>query len=292
MSAPPTPFRFTGPFRQSHLQDYCTCPRLFYYAHVKQLEPEYHSASALIGQAVHATVRDLHALSLWTEPAIRDRVQHHVHGLKEEIAKANGHLRWKSDPAATIEEAGDYLSIYAAKPHNQAAEILWAEEEWSCTIGDYPFTGRIDQVRRQDGKLILVDFKTSSYRPHELYLRRAYQLSIYAYAVREHFGRPPDEIWHYQLKDHLPYRRSGSWGKAGTERGPAIYVTHRTDADLTYLEQDISRICAAIRFGHHYRRPANLGACNGFCPYTQTCLGELEAPDLHPETIHLLEEVI
>ena len=284
--------RFSGPFHQSHLMDYETCPRMFYFRHVRQLAPEYTSAAQFIGQSVHATIQDIHAHRLNTPGSIRSVFLDHCRTHKEETAKLNGSLRWDGDPKEVLDEAVQYLTCYASKPQNQEANILFAEHEWECEIGKYAFAGRIDQVREVNGKLILIDFKTSAYRPHEEFLRRSYQLSLYAYALWKTIGRIPDAIWHYQLKDHLIYRRSGSWGKIGDERGPAIYVTHRTEADLRYLETDVARLCAAIRFGLHFRRPANLGACNGFCRYTQTCLGEIESPLLSPSTIHLLEEVL
>lgn len=284
--------RFNGVFHQSHLTDYEVCPRMFYFRHVRQLEPESIHAAQFIGQAVHATIKDIHAEGMHRESDIRSRFLAHCRSHRQEVEKLNGNLQWNGDPREQFDEAIQYLTVYASKPDNQTAQVLYAEQDWECQIGRYCFAGRIDQVRRQSGKIILVDFKTSSYRPSDVFLRRSYQLSLYAYALWKVFDCLPDEIWLYHLKDHLPYRRSGSWGKAGTEKGPAIYRTHRSQADLEYLETDVSRICAAIRFGLYFRRPANLGSCNGFCQYTKTCLGEIESPILPASTITTIEEVI
>lgn len=284
--------RFSGPFRQSNLTDYEVCPRMFYYAHVRGMQPESVHASMIVGQAVHATIEEIHQRRLVEESDIRRAFFNAFTREKESVAHLNGSLRWKDDPHDVLDEAGTYLTAYASKSWNQEVRILYAERKWQCLIGKYDFEGRIDQVRLQDGKLILVDFKTSSYRPNEDYLRRSYQFSLYAYALWKVFDRMPDEIWHYQLKDHLPYKRSGAWGKAGTDKGPAIYRTYRSEAELQYLEKDVSRICAAIKFGLYFRRPANLGSCNGFCQYTNTCLGEIESPVLPASTITTIEEVI
>lgn len=284
--------RFEGPFHQSHLMDYEVCPRLFYYAHIRKVEPESVSAAQIVGQAVHATIPGIHNRRLVNESDIRRAFFTNFTREKEAVAHLNGSLSWDDNPREVLDEVGTYLTIYAGKEVNQQANVLFSEYPWSCHVGRYPFAGTIDQVREENGRLILVDFKTSSYRPTEEFLRRSYQLSLYAYALSKTCDRPPDEIWYYQLKDHLPYKRSGSWGKSGEERGPAIYKTFRSEADLRYLEKDVARICAAIRFSHFFRRPANLGACTGFCRYTATCLGEMESPVLSPSTIHTIEEVL
>ena len=286
------PHRFNGPYRQSHLADYTVCPRKFYFTHIRELEPEGVRASQIIGQAAHATIQTIHEQHLVEEADIRRAFFMSFSREKESVAHLNGQLRWDNDPQEVMDEAGTYLTAYAAKPFNQEARILHAEYQWFCQVGRYPFTGRIDQVREHEGKMILVDFKTSSYRPTEEFLRRSYQLSLYAYALWKGYGTPPAEIWHYQLKDHLPYKRSGSWGKTGTERGSGVYITHRSEADLEYLEKDVSRICAAMRFGLYFRRPANLGSCHGFCQHTDVCLGEMESPLLPASTISTIEEVI
>ena len=286
------PHRFNGPYRQSHLADYTVCPRKFYFTHVRELEPETVHASQIIGQAVHATIKEIHEHKLVEQKDIHWAFLKHYSTEREEIKRVNGTLHWSGDPKEVLEEAGIYLTAYANKPFNQEARILHAEYKWACQVGHYPFTGIIDQVREHEGKMILVDFKTSSYRPAEEFLRRSYQLSLYAYALWKEYGHPPDEIWHYHLKDHLPYKRSGSWGKTGTERGPGVYITHRSEADLEYLEKDVARICAAMRFGLYFRRPANLGSCHGFCQHTDVCLGEMESPLLPASTISTIEEVL
>ena len=101
----------------------------------------------------------------------------------------------------------------------------------------------------------------------------------------------PDEIWYYQLKDHLPYKRRYKDRKAGEERGPAIYRTYRTEEDLAYLEKDLCRVCQAIRFNIFFRAPSQVGSCNGFCRFKDVCLGEMETPTLSQSQLEAIKEV-
>ena len=58
-------------FYQSHLVDYETCPRMFYFRHIRSLDPESIHASQIIGVAVHATIKDIHDRQLVAESDIQ-----------------------------------------------------------------------------------------------------------------------------------------------------------------------------------------------------------------------------
>ena len=62
--------RFEGPFHQSDIQLYLKCPRMFYYEKLLGLKPEYVTAAAIFGSAIHRTIEDIHQYALRGEELI------------------------------------------------------------------------------------------------------------------------------------------------------------------------------------------------------------------------------
>ena len=280
--------RFEESFHHSDIEMYLKCPRMFYYEKILGMAPEYTTAAAVFGSAIHRTIEDIHHYRLKGEDLIQRSLKHRLNQIVEE---AEEEIQWRGEYEERFNEAVLYLPVYASKDFNEKASVVAAEQTFEVRVGRYTFEGTFDQLRRFEGLLILVDFKSGGWRPAEEFLRRSYQLSLYAYAVWKEYGQIPDEIWWYQLKDHLPYKRSYKGKKAGEEKGPAIYKTYRTQEDLEYLEQDLKRVCQAIRFNIFFRAPAQVGSCNGFCRFKEVCLGEMEAPGLSRSQLEALKEV-
>ena len=280
--------RYEGPFHQSHIALYLKCPRMFYYEKVRGMKPEYVTASAIFGRGIHRAIEDIHGYRLGKEELIRRSLKYRLDQVVDETEEE---IQWRGEYEERFEDAVTYLSVYASKEVNREARVLAAEQSFRLDIGSYTFEGTYDQLRNRDDQLILVDFKSGDWRPSEDFLRRSYQLSLYAYAIWKECGRIPDEIWWYQLKDHLPYKRAYKGKQAGEERGPAIYKTFRTEQDLAYLENDLRRVCQAIRFNMFFRSPSQVGSCNGFCRFKDECLGEMESPGLSRSQLDTIKEV-
>ena len=296
--------RFDRPFRQSDITTYLICPRMFYYQEILGIPSEYRSGAMIVGSATHAVIEKIHAERMEDEQVIGSALWNAIEA--EERAE-NVPVFWKDgEKENRFTEALKTLTGYVAKPVNREAEILLSEGSFEVSIGRYPFTGTVDQVRWYGDKLILVEFKLSSMRPSEEFLRRSYQLSVYAYALVYgifrnsksakpfSFDRSPDEIWLYHLKDHCVYKRTSGNNKKGTEKGPAVYKTYRTEQDLVYLKEDLARICGSIRRNIFFRNPSLYGSCTGFCHYQAVCLGEMEQPKItraHIKALNKLEEV-
>ncbi len=282
--------RFEGPFHHSDIQLYLTCPRIFYYEKILGIAPEYATAAAIFGTAVHRVIEDVHSKELSSrfhiERSLKER-------LNEVVDETELPIMWRGEYDKRFSEAVEYLFRYSLANFNRNASILASERRFKVEIGRYAFEGQIDQVRGTSQELlILVEYKSGDYRPDKDFLKRSYQLSIYAYAVWKIYGKIPDEIWLYHLKDHLPYKRRQGDSQAGEERGPAVYKTNRSEQDLIYLEKDLARVCQAIRFNMFYRSPAQWGSCNGFCRFKEFCLGEIETPEFSEAEMKVIEEAI
>lgn len=98
-------------------------------------------------------------------------------------------------------EQGFFYLDNISFPHQQ---VLGVEEEMSFVFADKPWTGFIDVITNDDGKLVVVDHKSRTLKPRtkrskptksdaELddYLR---QLYVYSAAVKDRYGRYPDAL--------------------------------------------------------------------------------------------------
>lgn len=148
--------------------------------------------------------------------------------------------------------------------NNRDADIL--ESEWafpntkgeSYSIDRYPIKGIIDQVRRQpNGKLLIVDLKTSKDKPDPLLLRSDPQFTFYWAAAREKYGEEPELAWL-----HL---RTGE-----------LIKTRRTEADLEIVREMLHE--GQVRVDNKmFAR--NIGFSCKYCPFINDCLGPLAAGD-------------
>jgi len=129
-------------------------------------------------------------------------------------------VSWPDDPDAKdalknqfIEEGSEILANYCRISENRRAKVLISEQEFTVHIGKYMFKGIIDQVREHpDGKIELLDFKTSKRMPSQNSFMRSYQFAVYALALRDgqfdngdQFGSAPNIITWYHLRDLNEY---------------------------------------------------------------------------------------
>lgn len=123
------------------------------------------------------------------------------------------------------------------------------------SIGTHRIKGVIDQIwRRPDGRLLIVDLKTSKQKPDHLMLRADPQFTLYWHAAREKFGEEPLMAW-YHLRT-----------------GELIY-TKRTANDLLIAKEMLEEAKVKVT-SKMFARNINYH-CN-FCPYMTACLGELD----------------
>jgi hypothetical protein len=307
------PNKFEGPFRQSVINDYMICQRRFYYAHILGLEREFRSPYLIYGTAMHEAIAMLHKKEFSLENA--DDYLRHLIELAE--AKEASPVAWKNREAEIADWLPDNISIlhhYWEKDYNRECQVILSEAQFEVKIGPFPFTGTIDQLRRQGSEVHLWDFKTGTAAIPQVYVDLDYQTSIYAYACAYgtfklpsgdfKFGTIPDRVGIYKLNDHLPYKNnSGKNGKKGEERGPARYGSTRTQADFDATIRDLGFICRSI-VGPHYgakglvkggsfaRNPINVGGLQtcGQCPFQGECTADRKSAEIITEEITLTDE--
>lgn len=270
--------KFEGPFHQSHIADYCTCPMYFRLRHIDEIQPETAPAYMFFGIVMHKAIHVLHQckdLDAVDFGAIADQCEKEVEAGNENYPPQR--IAWEDRKAEFVsfaDDAEETLKVYWSKPFNYESTILLSETEFTVDIGGFPFAGRIDQLREMpDGTKAIIDFKTGKSVASEMLLELGYQLSIYHYACEhgtfEGHGKinlRPDAVGIYRTMDHLPYKKNGKTKtktyQKGDERGPGLYLATRTEADIRAMIQDLGIVCRNIK-GPHYDNIKNQLASGG-----------------------------
>lgn len=200
------------PFSVTAIRDYLTCPRMYYFARVLQLDRTTTHFAGMFGQAVHWAIANWHSLGR-RDPVevLADDYDKRLVGLIQQ-AEAKGLELQGFEGEETLEKhraiSTEMFAGYIGDARNHV-DLVVNEHRFevdivSSTKKVYRFSGYVDQVRRHaDGSLHLVDLKTGSTRPDDHLLTLDEQLSLYAIAMaRGRFMRPgrPDENPPFELK--------------------------------------------------------------------------------------------
>lgn len=116
-----------------------------------------------------------------------------------------------------------------------ASKPLALEKSFSLPFMGTEIVGRIDKIEREDDEYIITDFKSGQKEPTQWFLRHDLQLTTYAWACREMYGKLPKKlIWH-----HL--------------RNGKLIKTIRTDQDIADLQKMIGNAIKMNEDGIRHR---------------------------------------
>ena len=264
--------------RQSTIKDWLSCPLMFRFRHVEQLKPSSRSVAAIHGSALHLAIDRLHRLNLSGEVGLvyRDALQE-VLAQESDIPVA-----WKKskdeDLKGMEEHAVEILAGYCGWRENRNCQLLYSEVQFKVKVAGYDLGGTIDQVRQNsNGEVDLVDLKSGLHRPRSSALKRDWQLSLYAYALK--YGwllingswvrvrLNVDRAVIYHLRAHERYKRKSKYGEKGAEKGRPLIVCQKTPWDHQQFKQDLLNLLKLMTRDWPFPNP---GAC-GFCAYQTPC---------------------
>jgi DNA helicase-2/ATP-dependent DNA helicase PcrA len=242
----------------SHYQvdDYLTCPLKYKYIHVLRVPIREHH-SVVYGKALHE------AISFY---------------LRRKLAQARG----DATPGSGVTEA-EVLEVFGGAWHSvgflsREHEDLRLEEGRAVlrrfmereertglipTVVERPFTfllgttkvvGRFDRVDERDGRVAIVDYKSSAVRDQKEADRKAkesLQLAIYALAYDQMHGRIPDVV-------ELHFLESGLVGSA-----------RKTEGELEETRTTIGEVARGIRARTFTATPGYL-QCS-YCAFREIC---------------------
>ena len=201
-------YSFTG-----DLTIYETCPRQYQFFREYDFTPS-RSAVIFFGLLVHQTIEDIHRITIdgklhtLNKPRIRDLFERTFGFLCLSEARPIGE--------AAKEAAFRQVLSYFKQNQPEMRRVIETEVDVSLEKENYILVGKVDLLLGGDGKLELLDFKTSPRPTDSPALLDAYerQLCTYAHILEQRRGRRVDRLTLYWTAEErkedalmvLPYR--------------------------------------------------------------------------------------
>jgi DNA helicase-2/ATP-dependent DNA helicase PcrA len=129
-------------------------------------------------------------------------------------------------------------------------EVIETERRFELQVGSAKLAGRVDRIDRTGPDTVaIVDYKTGKPRSQED-ADESLQLSLYALAAREIWGKRADRLILYNLENNTPV------------------CSTRTDAELEAAKLRVEEVAERIARGEF---PSKAGYHCAFCPYRNLC---------------------
>lgn len=189
-------YSFTG-----DLKIYETCPRQYQFFREYDFTPS-RSAVIFFGLLVHQTIEEIHRIALDGRLDSLDESRIHV------IFDRTFHFLASSDVRPIGDKARDaalaQVLNYFRQNHDEMHRVIQTEVDVSLENEGYILAGKVDLLLGGDGKLELLDFKTSPRPKGSPELISAYerQLCTYAHILERRHGRHVDRLLLYWTSEH------------------------------------------------------------------------------------------
>ncbi len=230
------------------IDDYLTCPLKYKYVHILKVPILPHHA-VVYGNSLHKSV------------------QHYFRRKMEGNSVTLGELIevfervWVSEGFLTREHEEQRLKVgrsvmeqFYRREEAQGVMPTYIEKEFSFFLDNNRIAGRWDRLDERDNEAVIIDYKSSEIRQQKDANERArgsLQLSIYALAYYERFGKVPEKV-------ELHFLDSGF---VGSDR--------KQMEDLEETKAKIRKVAEGIRRRDFSAKPEYL-ACR-YCAYTLAC---------------------
>ena len=184
-------YSFTG-----DLKIYETCPRQYQFFREYDFTPS-RSAVIFFGLLVHQSIEEIHRIALDGRLNTLDEAR--IRELFEQTFRflCVSDVRPIGDSAK--ETAFNQVINYFRQNQDKMRRVIDTEVDVSLEKDDYILTGKVDLLMGGDGKLELLDFKTSPRPKDSPELIAAYerQLCTYAHILQRRYGRSADRLLLY-----------------------------------------------------------------------------------------------
>jgi len=239
-----------GMLTLSHYQidDYLTCPLKYKYVHILRV-PILQHHSIIYGKAIHEAIKEYN----------RKKLAGKIITVKELLSVFES--TWSSEGFLTREheeqrfESGkNALKLFYERQEASDNIPTFVEKDFSFPLGNNRVRGRWDRVDVKDGTTVIIDFKSSDVREQKEADRRvkeSLQLSIYALAYKEVYGKMPERV-------ELHFLESGLIGRC-----------EKNEDDLKETIEKIKIVADGIRQKIFEAKPQYI-ACR-YCAYSEIC---------------------
>ncbi|MDM7924725.1 MAG: ATP-dependent DNA helicase [bacterium] len=234
----------------SHFQvdDYLTCPLKYKYVHILRV-PILEHHTVVYGKSLHKAVELYHERKTSRVPVSLDDL---LRAFESEW-KSTGFLS-AAHEEQRFEAGRNALRRFFESEEASGVVPILVEEKFSFMIGFNRVEGRWDRVDEREGRVVIVDFKSSEVYQQEAADKRAaesLQLAIYAMAFQKAHGRPVEST-------ELRFLESGLVGRAPV-----------TPKRMEKTEAAVLEAAAGIR-GRDYTPKPSYQICR-FCAYSEVC---------------------
>ncbi len=245
---------------QSSIDDYETCAYKYRYAHVLRLPIPTHHA-IVYGFALHAVVAEF-----WKA---------RLSGITLKLAKLYEILdqTWVNEGFLTAEheeqrliQARSVIKAFYDREKKSKNLPTFIEKDFRFNINksevQIAVTGRFDRVDDKDGKVSIIDYKTTENRTLEQlekYAKDSVQLKIYTLAYFKNYGRLADFVGIYDLESGLV---------AGY--APEKDQLEKTESEIVEVAKNIQTNLQEDNFPANPKYFGRTPACF-YCPYNSIC---------------------
>jgi len=183
-------YSFTG-----DLKVYETCPRQYQFFREYDFTPS-RSATIFFGLLVHQAIEEVHRLALDGKLAVLDEPR--LRALFDRTFSFLSLADVRPIGPAARETAFTHVANYVRQNREEMSRIVETEVDVSVEKDGYILTGKVDLLLGGDGRLELLDFKTSE-RPADAERLATYerQLCTYAHILERRYGKRPDRLLLY-----------------------------------------------------------------------------------------------
>jgi DNA helicase-2/ATP-dependent DNA helicase PcrA len=253
-------YSFTG-----DLKVYETCPRQYQFFRFYDFTPS-RSAVIFFGLLVHETIEEIHRIVLDGNLDILDEERIRTLFDRTFAFLAKSDVRPIGDQAR--EAAYTQVMNYFDQNQDQMGQVLETEMDVSVEKDGYILTGKVDLLMGTDGKLEILDFKTSERPTDSPRLLASYerQLCTYAHILEERRGIRPERLLLYWTAEsrrddalmEFPYR-PGLVDQAGKDFDQVVAKIE--DGNFRILVPPERKICKECDLR---RLCTNQGVIDGF----------------------------
>ena len=184
-------FSFTG-----DLKLYETCPRQYQFFREYDFTPS-RSAVIFFGLLVHQSIEEIHRLVLDGRLAELDEPR--IRALFDRTFSFLTLADVRPISPAAREAAFAQVMNYSRQNQAEMQRVVETEVDVSVEKDDYILTGKVDLLMGGDGRLELLDFKTSPRPTNSPKLMQTYehQLCTYAHILEKRYGKRPERLLLY-----------------------------------------------------------------------------------------------
>ena len=245
----------------SQLSQFQRCPLRYFFQYVVKLPMATNPSSLALGSAVHAGLAEYHAA---LESGQTATANHAVSAFRDSWRRMEQErpIQFRGGESVTglVDQGVALLETYCREPPPQ--KIVAVEERMVVPlissdgrVLEKPLVAVVDLLTRENGNLVVGEFKTSARKTSESEIATAPQASCYAHAVRERYDEPASVRYTVLVKTKTP----------AVQR----IETSRSPAELTRLGDTFIGVEQAINAKAFYpiESPMNCSSC----PYREPC---------------------